>query len=243
MPCAQVVSEPPPSRIHLGACFVGEAVVREIILGGKRCAVDAPAVTWEQSGLTFVGKPNTKRRVQKPDVVIWHWTGGENSAATTYNTLIQRSLGVSFCIERDGTIYQYLDPVLWDPQDVGGAMGKRSISIEVANYGILLPRHPGPSRGRDRVVDDEVIHGQKVRCSRFYPVQISSIEALTITLCSELCIPLRFPREKSGEIAYRALLPREARVFTGVIGHFHKTDKKFDPGFQIFRDLESLEQR
>lgn len=191
--------------------------------------------------MTFVGKKNTWKRELPPDLIIWHWTGGENSAATTYNTLINRSLGVTFCIERDGTIYQFLDPVLYDPRDTGGQMGRRSISLEVANYGFRLKGQRIPTRGKDRILDDERIHGVKLRCARFFPDQINSIAALTKVLCVELGIPMVFPREPDGSIAFRELSRQEKRVFQGIIGHFHKTDQKYDPGFHIFRELEYLE--
>jgi len=190
--------------------------------------------------MTFVGKKNTLKRELPPDVVIWHWTGGENSAETTYHTLLNRNLGVSFCIDREGVIYQYLDPVLYDPKDTGGRIGRRSISVEVANYGFRLKRQPIPGRGKDRILDDEVIHGAKVRCARFFPDQITSIAALTKVLCVELDIPMVFPRE-AGSIALRVLTPKEQRAFKGIIGHFHKTTEKYDPGFHLFRELEYLE--
>ena len=191
--------------------------------------------------MTFKSKRGTTRRALKPNLIIWHWTGGENSAQTTYHTLINRNLGVAFCIDRQGVIYQFLDPVLYDPKDTGGRMGRRSISIEVANYGFRARGQRIPTRGRDRATDEERIHGVKVSCARFYPQQVESIAALTKVLCAELEIPLVFPREPTGQVAFRELDSEEKYVFRGVIGHFHKTDHKYDPGFQIFRDLEHLE--
>lgn len=193
--------------------------------------------------MTFRGKKNTWKRELPPDLIIWHWTGGENSAETTFNTLINRSLGVTFCIDRDGVIYQFLDPVLYDPKDTGGRMGRRSISLEVANYGFRMRGQKIPTRGKDRILDDERIHGVKLRCARFHPIQINSIAALTKVLCAELDIPMVFPREKDGSIAYRELTRPEKRVFKGIIGHFHKTDQKYDPGFHLFRELEHMEYR
>ena len=188
--------------------------------------------------MTFKGKKNTWKRELPPDLVIWHWTGGENSAATTYHTLINRNLGVTFCIDREGVVYQFIDPVKYDPRDTGGRMGRRSISIEVANYGFRLKGQNVPMRGRDRVVDEERIHGVRLNCARFYSSQIQSIARLTKVLCSELGIPLDFPREPNGEIAFRLLTKSERRGFKGIIGHFHKTDQKYDPGFHLFRQLQ-----
>jgi len=190
--------------------------------------------------MTFVGKKNTRERELHPDLIIWHWTGGENSAETTYHTLINRNLGVSFCIDREGVIYQFIDPVKYDPRDTGGQMGRRSISIEVANYGFRTKGQKVPNRGKDRILDEERIHGVKLMCARFFPCQIDSIAALTRVLCSELGIPLDFPREVNGDIAFRALTKEERRAFKGVIGHFHKTRQKYDPGFHVFRELSHM---
>jgi len=189
--------------------------------------------------MTFVGKKNTWERKFRPNLVLLHWTGGENSADTTYRVLINRNLGVTFCIDREGVIYQFLDPLKYDPRDTGGLIGQRSVSIEIANYGFVLKRQKAPKRGRDRTVDDEIIHGAKVTCARFYPVQIESVVALTRVLCDKLSIPFDFPRERNGSLALRELTRLEKASFKGVMGHFHKTDKKYDPGFHIFRELES----
>lgn len=191
--------------------------------------------------MSFVGKKNTWKRVKTPNLVILHWTGGENSAATTYHTLLHRSLGVTFCIDRGGDIYQFLDPLLYDPRDTDGEMGLRSISIEITNYGFRMPKQPIPSRGRVRKIDMEFIHGQKVPCARFFPDQIHSALALARVLCGALSIPFALPREKDGTLALRLLRPEERRSFRGIIGHFHKTTDKFDPGFHILREIERAE--
>ena len=214
-----------------------------IILGGKEIDIEVPVINYKEHGMDFDHKKKTWKRKVDPSLIIWHWTGGENSAQTTYHTLVQRDLGVSFCIDRQGVVYQYLDPVLYDPRDVGGHLGLRSVSIEVANYGFRFKGQKKPTRGQDREIDTEVIHGINLDCARFYPDQINSLVKLTRTLCCDLGIPLKFPRESNREIAYRKLLPKEIKDFKGIIGHFHKTRKKYDPGFQIFRDLEYLEQK
>jgi hypothetical protein len=111
----------------------------------------------------------------------------------------------------------------------------------VANYGFRMRGQKIPTRGKDRIVDDERIHGVKVRCARFSPDQLVSIAEVTKVLCAELDIPMVFPREPSGEIAFRVLTAKEQRSFKGIMGHFHKTTEKFDPGFHIFRELSHLE--
>lgn len=214
----------------------------EIILDGQRYGVSAKTCLWTEHGMTWTRAPNVIARELEPNIILWHWTGGENSAETFYGTLINRNLGVTFYIDCDGLLWQFVDPVIYDPKDTGGGIGRRSISIEVANYGFLWPQPKTKTgRGSDRVVDAERIHGQHIEVARFYDHQVTVVAALTKVLCSALNIPLRFPRDDSGAILTGEMPPRMARSFTGVAGHLHKTDQKYDPGLQIFRDLEHLE--
>jgi hypothetical protein len=228
-------------------------VAGKIILDGQEFEVGAPVKTWHEHNMTFDKAPHVQPRQIDPDLIIWHWTGGENGASSCYGTLLNRGLGVTFFIDRDGvaptdddpgvpsTIYQYCDPVLWDPKDTGGGMGRRSISLEVANYGFRMRNQPIPRRGRDRVIDEERIHGVKVSCARFYPQQINAIAALTKVLCHTLDIPMAYPREDDGALMLREMPNKLKRTFAGIIGHFNKTTHKFDPGFHLFRELEHLE--
>jgi len=215
--------------------------MERIILDGKKRECKSTVKTWEEHGMTFEGKANTCKRVEKPSLIIWHWTGGENPASTVYETLIRRRLGVEFCIDIEGIIWQFVDPLLWDPQDTSGAEGHRSISIEIVNYGFAWKKSEVPVKGRDRIVDNETIHTNKLRVARFWPDQITAVENLTITLCDSLNIPKKFPKDKNGKTALHVLTPEEQKNFTGIMGHFHKTTQKFDPGFHIFKVLEHLE--
>jgi len=215
----------------------------EIILDGKKVAVDAPVVTWEDHGMTWTKPPNVVARELPPDLIIWHWTGGENSPEGFYGTLNNRGLGITFYITREGYIYQYADPVIYDPKDTGGGMGRRSISLEIANYGFLWPTGKlKTGRGADRVVDQGVtVHGTIYNIARFYDHQITTVAALTKVLCRELEIPMVFPREADGSILHREMTNKEKRGFKGIIGHLHKTNQKVDPGYHIFDELGHLE--
>jgi len=220
----------------------------EIILDGKKVEVGAPVVTWEQHGMTWTKAPNVIPRELDPDLIIWHWTGGENSPGGFYGTLNNRGLGITFYVTRErqgdyAVIYQYADPCIYDPKDTGGAMGRRSISLEIANYGFLWPRGKvKKGRGSDReVVEGRRVHGVKYNVARFYPWQVNSVAALTKRLCVELGIPMKFPREADGALMKREMTNPEKRSFKGIIEHAHKTDKKVDCGYLLVEELEHLE--
>lgn len=222
--------------------------VGKIILGGEDVDVGAPVVNFREHKMMWTRPPNVQPRKALPDLIIWHWTGGENSPEGFYGTLNNRSLGISFYVTREiadgfATIYQYADPVKLDPRDTGGRMGLRSISLEIASYGFLWPRGKVKTgRGSDRVVEKGLrVHGVKYDIARFYPEQVRSVAALTKVLCTELDIPMRFPREADGALMKREMTNPEKRDFTGIIEHAHKTDMKVDCGFLLIEELEYLE--
>jgi hypothetical protein len=209
-----------------------------IILNGQKH--DVAGVTTknyiDDHHMGFKGKPGTIPRLAPPNIIIWHWTGGENPAATVYNTLIGRGLGVEFCVDRDGVVWQFVDPIKFDPKDTGGGIGHRAISIEIVNFGFMPGGQIPKGKGADRPCIEETIHGSKVAVSSFYAVQLKAVFNLTRTLCDLIGIPAKIPTEKNGSPALRVLTPAEQRPYTGIMGHFHKTTEKYDPGFQIFRD-------
>jgi hypothetical protein len=209
-----------------------------IILNGKKHNVDGVITKnhVDDHHMGFEGKPGTIPRASLPNIIIWHWTGGENQAETVYNTLIGRGLGVEFCVDREGVVWQFVDPIKFDPKDTGGGIGHRAISIEIVNFGFMPDGQLPKGKGADRPRIEEVIHGSKVTVASFYPAQIKAVFSLTRTLCAALGIPAKIPMEKKGGIALRVLTPVEQRAYVGIMGHFHKTTEKYDPGFQIFRD-------
>jgi len=223
-------------------------VVGDIILNGKNVQVGAPVVTWEKHGMTWAKAPNVLPRQSDPDLIIWHWTGGENSPEGFYGNLNNRNLGITFYVTREivdgyAVIYQYVDPCVWDPKDTGGVMGRRSISLEIASYGFLWPTGKTKTgRGSDReVVKGLRVHGVKYDVARFYPAQVRSVAALTKALCVELSIPMRVPREADGSLMRREMKNVEKRNFKGIIEHAHKTNMKVDCGYLLVEELEYLE--
>lgn len=227
------------------------------ILNGRLCDVDAPVKTWYDHGMCFNEASRTLPRRQKPDIIMLHWTGGDNGPRCVYDTLVHRGLGCTYVIDREpdknhnettwseqlACIYQMADPVLYDPRDTGGLIGKRSVSLEIINYGFRFRNQTIPRKGRDRNVNVETIHGKRLNVAQFYPHQVRTVAALIKTLCRELDIPLRFPREKDGSLIERVMTIKEQHNWTGIMMHFQKTTKKTDPGLWLPRQLGHMEER
>lgn len=205
----------------------------ELVIGGKRVPISVPTLLPEDHGMEFKPGQGARRRFKKKpiDLFVLHWTGAENPPERVFKTLNNRSLGVEFAINREGLIYQFADPVYVDTFDAG-RINPRSVGVEIVNYGFTW-RKPIPKKGRDRGTYQTILNRRKRTFARFYPQQLASAICLADVLCKELSIPRRIPRDHDLTILNRTMKWRELNRFKGVIGHFHASKRKSDPGMDI----------
>ncbi|MEZ6183614.1 MAG: peptidoglycan recognition family protein [Planctomycetota bacterium] len=181
----------------------------------------------------------------------------------------QRGLSCHFLLDLDGTLYQTLD--LTERARHAGAANDLSVGIEIAHPGVLAsdtiraaysqdatgavldlgpfagdlppgfvarPARPDPVEG--------LIHGKPYAQYDFTEAQYETLAALVGAL-AELFprMPLEVPRDPGGEILWRVLTPEELASFRGVIGHYHVSVHKQDPGpaFRWERLLELARAR
>ncbi len=171
----------------------------------------------------------------------------------------RRGLSVHFLLDVDGTLYQTLDlkerawhagkandrsvgveiaqigayprpddPALtaWYARDAGGLRVRFPASIE--DPGLRTPGYvPRPARGE---LFSGVVQGRHLYQYDFTEAQYRSLAHLLAALNRILRIPLRVPRAPSGRILDHALDPEELAGFEGVVGHWHVTTRKIDPG-------------
>lgn len=159
----------------------------------------------------------------RPDLVVWHFTGGEGDAAGVHRVLNERSLGIEFIVDREGVIWQCCDPADVDTFDAGN-VNRRSVGIEIVSCGVPVVS----GRGSDRGEYSARVHGRDTRFARFYKPQVRAAMALAETLSAALDIPRRVPLRMS------ELQPHELAEFTGHLGHLHVTGRKIDPGTELF---------
>jgi len=170
-----------------------------------------------------------------------------------------RGLSVHFMLDLDGTIYQTLDlkERAWhagtaNDRSVGveianiGAYSK----MDTLNkwYGaddkgrpyVTLPKNMGdggirtpdfvayPSGGK---AVTGVIQGRELTQYDLTDEQYDSLIKLTATLCKVLPrIKPDYPRDENGELITHVLSESERDSFEGLIGHYHVTKNKVDPG-------------
>lgn len=206
-------------------------------LGGMADEVDV--LTWRDHGVEFrAGDGHNRRRVKPITLAVWHWTAAENPPLAMARTLRKRELGVEFAIDRDGTVFQFCDPLVVDTADAG-IVNARSVGVEIVSYGMRRASRLWtiPKRGKDRGHRDVTIHGKRVRVASFYPAQTAAACALADVLSTVLPIPARVPMDAKGAVLTRALSRMELDEFSGHLGHYHVTKKKLDPGPVLIEDL------
>ncbi len=171
----------------------------------------------------------------------------------------RRGLSVHFLLDLDGTIYQTLDlkERAWhagsaNDRSVGveianmGAYSNTSVLDEwyVQDDGgrtrIELPATRGDGGIRTpgfeaRPARDELVHGQiqgrQLMQYDFTDEQYESLIKLTATLCDVLPrIEPDYPRDPNGALRTSLLSDEEMADFSGILGHYHISPNKVDPG-------------
>lgn len=170
----------------------------------------------------------------------------------------QRKLSVHFLLDVDGTIYQTLD--LRERAWHAAKANSRSIGVEIAQIGAWplgddtldewypvdrggprlalparIPRGPLASELEARPIRAErirgTINGNELEQHDFTSAQYRSLAALTKSLCRVFPrIEPVVPRQVGGKVAMDALSEAEYERFSGILGHFHVTTRKVDPG-------------
>ena len=206
------------------------------------CAV--PVIDWHEHGMQFVPGKGARQRTREPDLFVAHWTGAENPAKTLYNTLVNHKvkdkqtgkmrpspLGIEFYIDPQATVYQFADPARIDTFDAGD-YNARSIGCEIASFGHKVPK------GKKRQTSAQQINGKTYNVAAFTQEQL---QALVFLLSSVIrwcpTIHMRLPRDATGTVIRRTLTKEELADYSGIVGHYHLTARKVDPGLEPFEFL------
>lgn len=160
------------------------------------------------------------RRTETRAVVL-HWTGGEGGGAQVFRVLKERGLSVNFTIDRAGVVWQYADAAARCAHVGPGNAWTCGIEMTNAANGLV----------RDVPAYTERVHGKAFSCSGFTPAQLASAKELVGTLCRAFGLPYVSPSVST------FLESKVLKEYRGVLGHFHFTRRKVDPGTRVFREL------
>ncbi len=196
-----------------------------LVFGGVHYGCEVPTVLWTASGFEYKPGKGARTRTRKPRVLVTHHTAGEETPAGLYHVLTTHGLGVEFSIYPDGRLFQHCDPILVDTFDAGFA-NTWSCGVEIVNAGVAPCK---PQRFRESY--KARVNGRDIIYLRYTPKQLESYLALCNTVCDALKIPKVVPHQ------LRTMGPAELDAFTGILGHFHLTEQKPDPGTEPFEFL------
>jgi N-acetyl-anhydromuramyl-L-alanine amidase AmpD len=203
-----------------------------LVIGGERYPVPFDVVTWEDPrGLSFygTGRPRYSRRSGPAavDLLVFHWDG-VHSSHQCHAVLLERGLSVHLMLDADGTVYQALDLALASAWHAGPA-NSRSVGVEVCNP-VRLHRQQWEKVKRPVVTEPAAHTGKPATRLDFHDVQKARAGELALAICSLLPVPLAMPLGASGQVA-QGLAPKG---FKGVVGHYHLTTNKPDPGMSLW---------
>src|SRR5688572_1859468 len=148
----------------------------------------------------------------------------------------ERGLSCHFILDNDGTLYQTCD--LIDCAYHAAGMNESSIGIEISNRGDAKKEPDFYDRkGTPRDVVTCTINGHKYVAFDYTPPQYAAMEALGKFLARFLPgIKLHAPESAPGQAHWGTLYPQDTMAtylrstYSGYIGHYHITERKWDPG-------------
>jgi N-acetylmuramoyl-L-alanine amidase len=161
----------------------------------------------------------------------------------------ERGLSCHFILDNDGTLYQTCD--LIDCAYHAAGLNENSIGMEISNRGDAK-KDPGyydraPSHLKRDVVTC-TINGHKYVAYDYTPQQYQGMEALGRFLAKYLTgIKTDYPQSSPGAQHWGTLHPQDLTgvylrsTYSGYIGHYHITERKWDPGpFDFKKFLSKL---
>src|SRR5690606_29000870 len=208
----------------------------------------------------YMGKPRVARIAKRPALrrlgdsptlsaaqavirqfIVHH--DGCPSAASCFNVLHnERGLSCHFLLDNDGTIYQTVDLAFMAFHAAGFNAG--SVGVEMCNRGDAK-RWPDfyARRRQRRNVTTCRIHGHTYLAFHYTPQQYDALEALVRGLVrARPNLPAECPQESPGYQAW-GVLPG-VQGYSGLLGHYHTTRRKWDPGpFDFKKFCQSIRGR
>lgn len=118
----------------------------------------------------------------------------------------------------------------WYADDPADPEGPRiTLPKDPSELGVRTPRFVGRPARPDRVLG--LVHGSSYQQYDFTPEQYDSLVKLTAALCRHFPkIEPDAPRDARGQVLMARLPEDEEWDFHGIVGHFHVSERKQDPG-------------
>ncbi|ANE50619.1 caspase family protein [Flavisolibacter tropicus] len=207
--------------------------------------------------------------VHPKDQIVLHFTAGQIRSDLGALTGHQRHVSVPFIIARDGTIYQLFSSKFWSGhigkglgnEGTGNAQDKRTIGIELSNYGFLTERegkletYYSRQRNNDGTIGlpdiycslTEIGAYQKLqeafRNQRYYATYTEAQYQSLIILLRYLTATYNIPRQFLEEPKRYTTTP-DVLSFKGIVSHInYRKDGKWDigPAFEWKKVIQGVQ--
>ncbi len=185
----------------------------------------------------FAFRPSLRRYGMRPPLraaqavirqCILHHDGCPSADVCFHVLHNERGLSCHFLLDNDGTIYQTLDLAVMGFHAAG--FNRSSIGIEISSRGNAKGdvNYYRRRKQRRNIVTCR-IHGHTYLCFDFADAQKDALQALAKGLSKILpnC-PLEYPQSTPGKQSWEVL--NNAKQYSGYLGHYHTTRRKWDPG-------------
>ena len=172
---------------------------------------------------------------------IFHHDGCADSAMCWQVLHNERGLSCHFLVDNDGTIYQTIDLAYMAYH--AAEYNIPSIGVEISNRGEAAKNQDYYSKhGKTRDITTVTVNGSKILTFGFTKEQMVSMRKLCTALTRLLPnIPVEYPQDAPGQQSWNTLLVngREGGAFSfkGYMGHYHCTERKWDPGPFNFKEF------
>lgn len=206
-----------------------------IVIGPKIYLINIPTVTYIDD--FKIG--DTTARVRKEIIyqVVLHHDVTFN-AVTTEKILQGRGYSTHFIVDgdREGTIYQCHNPTT-KVTFHAGVTNARSIGIDLNNpVELQYAKRDAQLRGRKRPIIKTKVHDREFEMLGYFESQYTSLNSLLQLIVDHIKIEERFPTGpedrpfmRNNDVAYFSTI-RNPISYRGIIGHYHITKRKIDPG-------------
>ena len=178
----------------------------------------------------------SSRKGRKPTMIVVHWGGLDPHHCyrvfSSPDRKVSSHAGIGLSPEGKPTIYQYLD--LEHKSWHGGWANSYSVGIDICQQPTLKWKDHYTKKGYSvSEIDNQTGRGDKRVLSLDPDVALAVRESVK-SLCVALNIPYQFPRGEEGQSYegdfYHGVVNKDylTSSFSGVIGHHHITQKKWD---------------
>ena len=213
-----------------------------IFFDGKKLPISAKVITPDElGGMSFedIPSPNKgysiRKNLQKARTVVIHHDAC-TSAIQCFKVLATRKLSTGWCIDNDGTIYQFFSDVAKWRQWATGAFNDLSLPLDISS--VADPTYASLYKKRGLSVPPIITKTWNKKPMKMLAItaaqQASTLELIKV-LTKYMQIPLRVPRKNGifidGYSEYVFAADKSSKFIEeggGIVGHLHVDKNKWD---------------